>query len=534
MAFNLIQAGTNLYSVNAGGVASAALTLPSGVALASNLIPRFARFKNYVVVVNTPSRPLSVDTLGVVRLLTPDPPSAAPVLSGSAGGSLTGAYVVKVTNVYVDGQGNLIAESDYSALSNLATVRGQYLQAANVATSPDAAVSARRLYRTTDNGSVFFDWIDLTGNLATTLIDDRSDASLGVIGADPRGSAPDLTLIAEWYGRLWGVSRTDYDNLRYTEAEAMYAWFADNSIPISHVGDDRFGITALAPRRDALGVGRRNQLTSISSSDGVAFLPTVVTENCGILSQESVVVFRDAAYFIWLDGVYRWDANGIACVSDMGNVRSWFVTDDYFNRGMFSLAFAVFDPINIRYRLFLCSAGNVVPDRWVEFDINSGKWYGPHKTDAFSPRCGFQFRGVNDQSYLTIGSYDGYLSLDTEVRTDWGSVPIVEDVTSAQFSGGDPNRDTVFGKVYINTEPLAASVLTPPVLNVTTQVGELNLESTIPASAVAMQADLTKARQSLFRVGEGKHAVVRLQNSQIGVNPVVYGMKIPTTDVGQR
>lgn len=530
MAFNLVQAGSALLSVNPGGAASSALTLPTGITLATDRIPRFARFKNYVVMVNTPSRPLSIDTTGAVRLLTPNPPGVAPTLAGTSGGTLTGTYVVKATNVYVDGIGNLIAESDYSDLSLPVTIRGQYLQASNVVASTDANVGARRLYRTTDNGGTFFEWIDLTGNSATVIIDDTPDAGLGVIGADPRGSAPDLTLVAEWYGRVWGVSRTDYDNLRYTEAGAMYAWFADNSIPISHVGDDRFGITALAPRRDALGVGRRNQITQITSSDGVTFLPAVVTENCGIISQESVVVYRDAVFFLWLDGVYRWDADGVVCISDQGNVRSWFATDTTFNRGMFSLAFASFDPVSIRYRLFLCSAGNVVPDRWVEFDMRTGKWYGPHTTAAFTPRCAFLLRGVNDQPYATVGSYDGYLSLDTETRTDWGNVPIAEDVTTKQFTGGDPNRDTVFGQLYLFGEPQPTSKVTPPILNVAASVGELDA----PVQTVNMTSDLTQGRYDLFRIGEGKHATLRLTNNQVGVNPVVYGFTIPTADVGTR
>lgn len=530
MAFNLIQAGANLYSVNPGGAASTALTLPSGVTLATNRIPRFARFKNYIVMVNTPSRPLSIDVSGVVRNLTPDPPGSVASLTGATGGTLTGTYVVKFTNVYVDSIGNLIAESDYSGLSTGATIRSQYLQASNVVGSTDANVGARRLYRTTDNGGVFFDWIDLTGNTGTVLVDDTPDASLGVIGAGNRGSAPDLTLVAEWYGRVWGVSRTDYDNLRYTEAGTAYAWFATNSIPISHVGDDRYGIMALAPRRDALGVGRRNQIVQITSSDGVSFLPSTVTENCGIVSQESVVVWNDAAYFLWLDGVYRWDANGITCISDSGNVRSWFATDDYFNRGMFSLAFASFDIKESRYKLFLCTAGNVVPDRWVEYDIITGKWYGPHKTDAFQPKSAFTVRGTNDQPYMVVGSYDGFLSIESDTRTDWGNVAIVEDVTTKQWSGGNPNRNTIFGKVYLLGEPQPSSLVTPPVLGVAASVGELNA----PDQTTAMTADLTKARQSLFRVGEGKHASLRLTNSQVGVNPVLYGVSIPTADVGTR
>ena len=95
MAFTLIQAGTSLYTVNTDGGGGVALTLPANVTLASNRIPRFARFQNYVVVVNTPSRPLSVGTDGTVRVfqlqdhvetvwpeITFQPAGGAPIVTG--------------------------------------------------------------------------------------------------------------------------------------------------------------------------------------------------------------------------------------------------------------------------------------------------------------------------------------------------------------------------------------------------------------------------------------------------------------------
>ena len=58
MAFTLVQAGTQLYPVNTDGALGAALTLPNGIALTATRVPRFAKFKNYVVLVNTPSKPV--------------------------------------------------------------------------------------------------------------------------------------------------------------------------------------------------------------------------------------------------------------------------------------------------------------------------------------------------------------------------------------------------------------------------------------------------------------------------------------------
>ncbi len=87
MPFTLLQTGNMLKTVNTDGGLSPALTLPPGVTLATNLTPRFARFKRYIVVVNTPTRPLSVGVDGVVRPLTLAPPSTPVILSAGAAGS---------------------------------------------------------------------------------------------------------------------------------------------------------------------------------------------------------------------------------------------------------------------------------------------------------------------------------------------------------------------------------------------------------------------------------------------------------------
>lgn len=533
MAFNLVQAGTSLYSLNPSGGPSSALTMPSGVVLSALLRPRFARFQKYVVMVNSPSRPISIDTAGVVRVLTPMAPGSAPVLTGAAGGALSGTFQAKATFITLDSLGNLISESDFSPTSNVITIASQFLRAANLP-NPTDQVNAMRLYRTTSNGVVYFPWIDInasvifgaTGGLviATALQDDTSDAGLGLIAAGSLGAAPDLTLIAEWAGRLWGVGRVDGDTLRYTEAGEMYAWGGLNALPIPHVGSDRFGITALAPRQNVLGVGRRNTLQSVAGSTIADFRPIAVSENCGIVSQESVVTFMDTVYFLWLDGVYRWDDNGLACISDLGGVRSWFTTDNYFARGMFSNAFAVFDPIALTYRLFLCTPGQTQTNRWVEFNLRTNKWYGPHKTDAFTPSCGLTMRGANDQPYPMVGSLEGYVSQDVLARTDWGITPINLDVKMCAHVCSDPDTFKYFGDFSIFTEPQKAGTL-----QIAATVGELE-----ETSVVSMAHDLRISRERLDRLGEGTYAALRFQNAEVGQNVVIHGYSIPYHYTGKR
>jgi hypothetical protein len=524
MAFSLVQAGTNLYSVNPEGGVSTALTLPTGITMTDTRIPRFARFQNAVIVVNTPSRPLVVDPEGLVRVLTPLAPSSAAVLTGANGGTLSGRYNVKYTFIVLDTQGNLISESDYAPLSNTVTIASKYLRAASLALSTDT-ISARRLYRTTNNGSVYFQWIDVDGNTAQAVQDDKTDAGLSLIAAGARGTAPDLVLIAAYNGRLWGVGRTDGDHLNYTEAGTTYGWSLLNTLLIPHVGDDRFGITALAPRRDCLGVGRRNQLLQVVGNTTATIKPINVSENLGILSQESVVIYRDVVFFLWRDGVYAWDSNGVRCLSDEAGVRTWFVSNSYFNRGMFSRAFAVFDPVGVAYRLFLCSAGQNTPDRWVEYNLKTGKFYGPHTTDAFTPSCALQVRGTNDQPYPMIGSRDGYLSQDVETRTDWSLYPIHFKVT-LDNDADEHDHEKYFGQFIIQTHKEDGGTVT-----ITPSVGDLDDETV----GDQMEHDLTVARERLDRIGQGKRMTVMIENKEIDRMVTLYGYEVdPVRDVGQR
>mgnify|MGYP001611455032 CR=1 FL=1 len=77
MSYALIQAGSALQFVDSAG-ALTTLTLPTGITLATDKPPRFTVFGRYVVMVNSPNRPITIDPLGVVRVVTPFPPYVEP------------------------------------------------------------------------------------------------------------------------------------------------------------------------------------------------------------------------------------------------------------------------------------------------------------------------------------------------------------------------------------------------------------------------------------------------------------------------
>lgn len=478
MAFAIIQSGSALQLLNSVGTLTT-LTLPTNVTLRTDVPPRWAIFGRNAVLVNTPSQPLTIDGDGTVRLLTPRPPRLAPILTGPTTGTLTGTYRAKMTFVVQDALGNLLAESDYSPFSGSVTVADRALLASSLDLSPDQ-ITGRRLYRTTTNGAVYFQWIDLDGNVLTSVQDSTSDAGLSTVAGPVLGTPPRLTLIGEFRGRLWGVGDTDIDTLRYTEAGVQYAWPEDNTIPIPGLGMDAFGVVALLPRREALGVGRRNMLVQITGSgaeDATGspdFDVVILSKELGVESQESMQIYRDTAYFLWKDGVYAWDSAGLRCVSDgttpQGQVRSWFATDDYFNREKYPNAFAQIDANRPCYRLFLASAGSNTVDTWVEFDLRDGTWWGPHSSTLFAPTSAFTRTNASNRAIPAIGSADT-VWIEQATRTDTASrlAPdlaigiadgVADPLTYAATVDTWPDR-AVFTYAAFDTYTIPNSVLSP-------------------------------------------------------------------------
>ncbi len=542
--FTLVQSGTQLIPINSDGVQGSALTLPDGVTLRSNLVPRFARINRFLILVNTPTRPLSIDENGLVRLLTIPGPITALTLAGSAGGSLSGTYLAAQTYFLKDASGNIVSESAFGPLMSVpVTITTEFLRATGINLSP-TAISGIRLYRTTTGpGGVYFKWVDIDGNTQTAYQDDLSDAGLGIVSAPILGPAPDLTLITEWQGRLWGVDRLDVDHLRYTEAGTMYAWSALNSIPIPHVGDDVGGIIGIVPRRNALGVAKHSAFSQITGTSNSNFQVVTVPggEQASFVSQESCVVRNDIAIFLGVDGVYKWDSSGITSISD-GKVRSWFATDQYFNRAQFYRAFAQLDRAGLKYRLFLCAAGQDFPNRWVEYDFLTNAWYGPHLTDAFNLSCAVDVVGNNGYVTAMMGSWQGFLSKNQEARNDWTSIPISSLLRTKSHNLDEPDVEKYWGELSVNGKvqpsgdmsivPLVGAVEAPVTL---TDATPIPTAAVVYTSSTPLTYHMPNGRQRLPRLGVGRQLTLQFTHSTLNEEVMLYGYEVnPVNIVGRR
>jgi hypothetical protein len=533
MSFTVIQSGATLQLMNESGDLTP-LTLPTGVTLRSNTPPRWTVFDRYAILVNTPDQPLIIDGTGTIRLLSPRAPRTAPVLSGVAGGALSGTYAgVRYTFITQDADGNIISESDYSPASSSVTIVTNFLKAANLDLSGDA-ITGRRLYRPTSGGATLFQWLDLDGNVLTEVQDDTPDASLSIVGAPTLGTPPYLSHIASFRGRLFGAGPDDLDHVRYTEAGIRYAWPADNVLEIPVIGSDDIGVNGFLQRRDALGVGRINQLVQITgtgaedaTSGSIDLDVVIVSKELGIVSQESIDVYRDVGYFLWLDGVYSWGPDGIQCLSDgangIGQVRSWFASDSYFDRSRFREAFGHVDPVRNKYRLYLYAPDGTV--YWVEFDLHERTWWGPHKTDLFAPSSAF-FVEISRQKLAMVGGTDGNVYRETPTRTDGESTPIAFDVVGKRHDLGAPDLDKYFGQLSVFGEAQATGGL----LIVDSRTGAL--EATL---AKRQYYQMEQSRQGLGRLGVGKHAQLEFTHATAGEKVGLFGYEVDDVHlVGRR
>ncbi len=542
MSVTVVQAGGTLQFLDEAGVLTP-VPLPSGITLRTDVPPRWIVYGHYVILVNTPSRPITIDASGTVRPVTPAAPRLAPILAGVPTGTLSGQYNHgRYTFLIRAADGTIIAESDYSPASSVdVAIVNQDLQYSGIDVSPEAAVNVRRNYRVTSGGSQLFQWIDLDGNILTAVQDDLPDAALSLLAASPKlGAPPRLTLIAEFRDRLFGVGDLDVDTVRYTETGLMYAWPALNALAIPRTGSDLVGVTAFLMRREALGVGRLNRLLAIvgtgeesaTESTLIDFRVIILSDQCGVVSQETVIVYRDTAYFLWHDGVYQWDDSGISCLTDgiggRGRVRSWFTTPDYFDASRFSSAFAQIDTTHrVKYRLFLWDPAGVL--HFVEFDLTERTWDGPHRIDAFTATSAF-LRTVNNIPVPTVGGGDGGI-YDQGVRPTAADVAISGqrfgidyDVDTSFLTGSTPDREQYFGQLS-----MLGAVQTAGAVTITPKVGYLNAPAQPPIAY-----DMRRGRQRLRRLGFGKLAQLNLKHTTVDEPVALFGFEIDDVHEGGR
>jgi hypothetical protein len=525
MPFYIVQGGSTLKKMTTAG-ALTSLLLPDTVTVNAAKRLRGAALGNTVVLVNSPSENVSVDIFDTVRPLALRPPGTKVTVGTAAGGSLSGSYRVKETYVMRDPNGAVIAESDFGPISDAVAPSSQYITVVPTISLQDVRGSiSRKLYRTTTGGSTYFPWTEADGNAALTIRDDLSDAGLELVAAPTDlGTPPKFSNIMEWKERLWGVPENDFDTLWQSAPGKGYAWPVSRTFVIPPKRDDAIGITGFIRRRDELGVGRRKALFKIVGTSHTNFSRQTVTDQIGLWATDSAVTIHDIGYFLGNPfGVYTWGPGGVENITDE-KVKAWFATDTYFNRSEFDQAVGWYDPLQHAYVLLLASAGQTTLDRWIQYNISTKTWWGPHKTGEFTPTGGVQIDNANGVKVPCIYASNGLLYTPTTTKTDGASTAVDYDLLSNWLSGGTPDIHKTWLDPSVVSKIQASGTLT-----LTPRVGKIGA-----AEGSARSHDMTLGSQRLPILGDGEFLQLRLRQNTNAVDVVLYGVDVPFFENGRR
>jgi hypothetical protein len=192
---------------------------------------------------------------------------------------------------------------------------------------------------------------------------------------------------------------------------------------------------------------------------------------------------------------------------------------------MFGHAFGHVDPIRLKYRLFLYTAGSTTNINWIEYDLAEKTWWGPHATGAFTPSSVFNLLDSNLVPRPTIGGTDSNTYREQDTRTDGASTPIVLEIRTKRYDMEEPDLDKYWGEFSIIGKAQSAGFT-----QIDLDIGELNAETeTDPVW------DMTNSRQRIQRVGTGKHVEFEFKNDEVGQDVQLYGFEVdPVNILGRR
>jgi len=531
MSFYLLHAGTTLQKSTTDGVLSN-ITLPAGVTMVNTRPIRAAILAGWIIVVNAVSRNIFIDSSTMVtRVLNITGPTAAPTAVAGGAGVMVGKYRFGYTYAIVDPlDDSIITESPMSPIAGPLSLNNNSATLTGVTISGTTGVNMRIIYQTVSNGTTMFEVDRIEDNVTTTINVNTSDYDLELLGStEPQGNPPgtDATdrfrIIAAWKDRLFASPLNNPDEVWVSGNREIYSWSALRMFTVKNEGEDSTGVVAFMARRDEFVMAKRRKLWKLIGTDPTDFEQVLIADGIGAVNHEACVVIKDICYFLGEDGFYEYGKDGVKKLS-RDKVQPWFTTDTYFNRAKFDVAFVKYNQLYDKIEVHLAAAGSEVVDRWVEYDLKQREWFGPHKTDAFTPTCAGAMDDANGFSTPVIGSSDGYMYRQNQTNGTDAGTAIDMDIITKFHSGNTPDIEHFWD---------APSVLTKiedgGILDVTATVGGMDA----PAQRTE-EVDLTLGRVRLPRLGYGRFAQLRFQNNENNRGLTIFGYEIPFFEVGRR
>lgn len=359
-----------------------------------------------------------------------EPPGSAPSGTASAGGSLSaGTYLIKYTFVDIDGY-----ESNASPEFSITTNAGDKINL-TIATSSDPKVVARRIYRTTTNGALYYFDTEVSDNTTTSVTLTQSDTSLssGTILHDNHDIPPATAhLIARRRSR---IMIADGDAFYFSDiADVEYfpaTW-------VIYTGS-RQKIMGLMEQQESLAVFTADSIERLIGQDEENFEFVNAYSSEGCIATRSLVNCENLLLYLGCDGIYAFD--GIT--ARLINIPLAEYIKENINPQYAHLSSACF--FDNKYMLSYPKGTSTVPNETVYIDFRTGAT-GVYN---FGFACYSRWDMSGDGIQLYAGdNFNGIVYKVGEALSDNGSdITMYADFAPLDF--GIPEREKIFYSVYI-------------------------------------------------------------------------------------
>ena len=372
------------------------------------------------------------------------------------------------------------------------------------------------------------------------MLDALADASLTLLPTDPGtlltppGTVESTRMrnIIEWQNRLWALDDDILyrDYVYYTEINSTFKW--PNTLIAQPKGTDKSGVIGFLPRKNELGLVKRDGVWQVVGTSPTNYRVVQIAGGDkrapgfgGCVAPDSCIVVNNVAYWLGKDCIYEWSDSGIKNITK-DKVHSWFTTDTYFNRSRFQYCFSSYNSKLDTAYFFLANAGDSAENRWIGYDRRNSAWFGPHKTDEFTPNVSLLVEDSSDIPLLLIARTNGFIyKANQSTRTDGAATAIDFDVYSKFHDGNAPDIDHLWGDMSMLSRIQASGTLT-----ITPQLGR----PSDSAAATAFSHTLTTGRERLGIVGAGPMVQFRFRQATNAIDTTLLGYEVPYHELGRR
>lgn len=398
----LVSATGRLDILNSDGTTSAADAGDTTPFTSGDFLPDFASANNMAFMVNKHGdsakyNGTNVQNFGIVRPTV----GTMAITDSTVSGLHNGTYEARVT-FYNANTGQESSSSDSTTAT--VTVTNKKLTWANIPTSSDTQVTARRLYlRNTATMTNFYQAGVISDNTTTTFLSNVADANLVILSPDIAENNPPPPNIQYIEAHLSRLFVSDGANIYYSKTGFPEAFDPNNTEPVNANDSDQ--ITGIHSAAQVLMIFKRTQLYALVGTDPASWSIQLISGDVGCVAHRSVVTVEGITYWWSLKGPMAWDGEGLP--KPIGTpVILPTIDSTALNYAVFDHIAAEVDLTNEHVMFAVPTINSTRNDIMLPFNYRIGIWESD-RWNPFDVASMAQVEDANKIPWVRIGSYSG-------------------------------------------------------------------------------------------------------------------------------